>query len=719
MKSTAFSKIGAFALVFFALCLYLSVNAAAAPKTVKVGCVDIDNFLKVDGEGSASGYGAEYLNKIATITGWSYEYKQGSWEDCLQWIKSGEIDLLMPAEYSEDRIADYLFSEVECCIDYVALVGRKDDSSYYYDEYAAFDGMKIGMISVNYLNGIFEKYAEENNFAFTPVYYKSGTALAAALAEKKVDAIVNGNMEFTSEQKVLAKIEYMPAYFMMSVNNAELMDELNAALHKIVLHNPYYTADLYRKYYESIERQSMGFTRQEAEYVEHKGEITVMLNKNSYPVEWYDESEGSCKGMYVDILRLIERESGLRFRFVVNDTDNPAWQEVKNGEADVYGSAFAPSAGAPMNGLTYSLSYYECGYSLVGRKEKTVDLSAPLTIGVLKNNTGVASIIKRYYPLWNVVNYNSVEECLEGVRAGNSDLAAINFWNLSVDKTLLDGGLIIIDSSAIQLPVCISVPQSANPMLVSVLDKSILKITDREIQGCALNSVISASETDSFRNFIRRNPQYVVGAASAVAFVIASVLFMAYRSAVQKKQNSILQLKNKELAEAVAVQEELRKQAQTDALTGLKNKSTIEHDCQIYLNKHRDASHAIMVMDIDNFKNINDTYGHLCGDAILKHFGGILRKTADGADIVGRIGGDEFVMFIADIGGVRDVEARIGMLYKAMEIRAESFESIPIECSIGVTISGGGQMNYNELFLKADTALYRAKNEGKNRHIIA
>lgn len=86
----------------FLLCLFLALPVQAAEK-VRVGCVDIGDFIQIDQDGYAIGYGADYLNKIAEYTGWEYEYIQAPWGECLDMLRRGELDLLLPAEYSEER----------------------------------------------------------------------------------------------------------------------------------------------------------------------------------------------------------------------------------------------------------------------------------------------------------------------------------------------------------------------------------------------------------------------------------------------------------------------------------------------------------------------------------------------------------------------------------------------------------------------------------------
>ena len=124
MKKLAAVKYRIFLIVTaILLCLCFALPVRAADK-VRVGCVDIGDFIQIDQDGYAIGYGADYLNKIAEYTGWEYEYIQAPWGECLDMLRRGELDLLLPAEYSEERAEDFLFSSYECCFDFAALVGR-------------------------------------------------------------------------------------------------------------------------------------------------------------------------------------------------------------------------------------------------------------------------------------------------------------------------------------------------------------------------------------------------------------------------------------------------------------------------------------------------------------------------------------------------------------------------------------------------------------------
>lgn len=162
--------------------------------------------------------------------------------------------------------------------------------------------------------------------------------------------------------------------------------------------------------------------------------------------------------------------------------------------------------------------------------------------------------------------------------------------------------------------------------------------------------------------------------------------------------------------------QELIKYAQTDALTGLYNKETTKLQTDELLTKQSDQLHAFLILDMDCFKQINDRYGHAVGDSILQQFGKILRGTFRQEDILGRIGGDEFVVVM------KNIKTKKMVLYKAKELLEKTekyqFEELKgknISISIGIAMAPKDGDCYMDLYKRADQALYQAKREGKAR----
>ncbi|MDU7028808.1 diguanylate cyclase domain-containing protein [Robinsoniella peoriensis] len=165
--------------------------------------------------------------------------------------------------------------------------------------------------------------------------------------------------------------------------------------------------------------------------------------------------------------------------------------------------------------------------------------------------------------------------------------------------------------------------------------------------------------------------------------------------------------------------QQLLEKAERDPLTKLYNKGTAHALIDNYLqSSNMGKQSALMIIDIDDFKMVNDTLGHLFGDAFLVEITSDVRKLFRESDIVGRIGGDEFIAFIKDIPGNALV------FEKARQV-VEAFRNLPmqeswdksISCSIGISVFPNDGQHFQELYKKADYALYQAKKQGKNQYV--
>ncbi len=159
---------------------------------------------------------------------------------------------------------------------------------------------------------------------------------------------------------------------------------------------------------------------------------------------------------------------------------------------------------------------------------------------------------------------------------------------------------------------------------------------------------------------------------------------------------------------------EVRDKSRQDLLTGLCNKLTFENDAGLALAQRQpDEVVVLMILDFDNFKNVNDKYGHQMGDAVLKAFADIMIRTFRSGDILGRVGGDEFMALMPrmtqeSVGRADEIAQEILAKLRALKID----DAGPFSCSIGIGTSGTGCL-FQKLYQLADLALYEAKARGK------
>jgi diguanylate cyclase (GGDEF)-like protein/PAS domain S-box-containing protein len=173
-----------------------------------------------------------------------------------------------------------------------------------------------------------------------------------------------------------------------------------------------------------------------------------------------------------------------------------------------------------------------------------------------------------------------------------------------------------------------------------------------------------------------------------------------------------------DVTEQKRLETELRHQAFHDSLTDLANRALFADRIDQAIRRHRrdDRFGAVLLIDLDRFKTVNDSLGHTVGDALLVHFAQLIEGTLRAADTAARLGGDEFGVLLEDIDDVEDAANAAERILDALKepIDLDGVE-VFVHASIGVTITGIDGQSAEELLRNADAAMYGAKADGRGR----
>lgn len=173
-----------------------------------------------------------------------------------------------------------------------------------------------------------------------------------------------------------------------------------------------------------------------------------------------------------------------------------------------------------------------------------------------------------------------------------------------------------------------------------------------------------------------------------------------------------------DIDEAKRKTQALLEKAETDSLTKLLNKNAARWKIEEYLRQEdKTERSALLIIDVDDFKLVNDRYGHMFGDAVLTEFARIIKGMFRSSDAVARIGGDEFMVYMCQVQDGRNVAVRAERIIE--DFKRMMYENLQIQgfsCSIGIAMYPEDGMDYKSLFMLADRALYQAKSLGKNQY---
>lgn len=185
--------------------------------------------------------------------------------------------------------------------------------------------------------------------------------------------------------------------------------------------------------------------------------------------------------------------------------------------------------------------------------------------------------------------------------------------------------------------------------------------------------------------------------AIGVFFFLVVIINLIFK-AVDKKQKNDLQIK-----------------ADTDLLTGLTNKTATERLINEYIRENPNGSGVLYIIDVDNFKKINDTMGHAFGDEVLKELGQQLRSMFRALDVVGRFGGDEFLVFMKGVEDPNVIKRHAARLKDFFHnFTAGEYVKYSVGASIGAAVYSENGKDFESIFKMADKALYVVKRNGKN-----
>ncbi len=722
--SSAFMILSIMLFMVYPQISYGESNNNREKKVVKVGYYLYEGYQEVDRNGVYSGYGYDYLKEISQFADWDYEFVVASFPDCIKMLENGEVDIvggIDKAALKSDKVA---YSHYSNRTSQTQLYTKTANTELSFDNFAKLDGIYVGVLEGDYQEVYLDEYSGQNHITLKKKYYKTLQDMEAALENNQVQAIFTSIESNKRYDKVIGRMDERPFYYGINKNNQVLLDELNKSMKNIKNSNPSYDMQIQNKYFIKGNVTAPSFTVEELEYIKQKGSVKVSYDQGWQPIEYYDEKTGDIKGVTKDLFDLLSKHTGLKFEFVRAANLSQALDDVKTGKADMI-----------------SLVSHDYGISEKrGLYTSSICINASL-VGVIakdRNFEGIKQIAmpKDYYldilENYDVKEYETVEDCFEAVNSGAADATIANAYAanyyLANPKFV---NLIRQDLIGYSEDLSLGVSKDEDIELLNILNKGLHCISDMELSNIILSNYV-VYEQPKFRKLYYSNPAFFLG--SAIFLVTAAIAVLIYIIMLKSKVNST-NLKMIEFLniEKSRVENSLRREADRDILTGLYNRRKIETELKEFLlkisvdnqvslqttNSPNNDTHCMMMLDLDGFKIVNDRYGHPEGDTLLKRIAKELELVAGEENLVGRLGGDEFIFLFKDITGTSEgthLAEKIRKVIGKIALEDEKWSTISV--SIGVTVFGYETYSFKELYQRADEALYKAKTQGKDRAVF-
>ena len=512
------------------LCLLLllpalfPVKAAAETvpaKVVRVGLFG-DTFNYVNEKGIRKGYGYELLQTLSGYTGWQLEYVTCDWSDCFEKLKNGEIDIMGDISYTPERAEEMLFSDAPMGEEKYYLYADLSRGDIAASDFKSLDGKKIGVLMGTEPEAMLTEWEEKNDLKTQHVNVSNNEDVKQKLANREIDCFVSLEESFWADLGIstIARVGESGIYYAINKDRPDIKEELDYAMRALEDADPFYTADLYKRYF-SLDYTPI-LTGEEQAWLKEHGAIRMGFLMGDSGVSVYDPSTGEITGTITDYILFAKDCLGnreLAFQMVGYDSKETELGALKSGEIDmVFHFDQSPNLAEEYR-VACTNTTWTSNMMAVTNKQR-FDENDANRVAVPQNKISLTRYLAVYYPQWEIVDCATPEDAAKLVQNGQADcfVTGVSSQN-EYDKKY--------DFYSVPLPnpakSCFAV-NSGNRQLLSILNKTIKAMPANMLTG-SLAMYKSAARKVTLGDFIKDNFFMVLlGGIIVVAVVLFAIL---------------------------------------------------------------------------------------------------------------------------------------------------------------------------------------------------
>ena len=518
------------------LCLLLllpalfPVKAAAetAPaKVVRVGLFG-DTFNYVNEKGIRKGYGYELLQTLSGYTGWQLEYVTCDWSDCFEKLKNGEIDIMGDISYTEDRTEEMLFSDEPMGEekDYLyADLSRADISA---SDYKTLNGKKIGVPMGTEPEVMLTEWEEKYDLKTQHVNISNNEDVKQKLANHEIDCFVSMEESFWTELGIstITRVGSSDIYYAINKDRADIKEELDNAMRALEDADPFYTADLYKRYFSTDYTPIL--TGEEKAWLKEHGAIRMGFLAGDSGVSTCDPATGEITGTIMDYIQFARDCLGnqeLEFQLVGYDSNEAELDALKSGEIDMIFHFDQNPNLAEEYRVACTNTTWTSNMMAVTNKQHFNENQAN-RVAVPQNKLSLTRYLAVYYPQWEIVDCAAQEDAARLVKDGQADCFVTGVSSQENYSKKYDFYSVPLPNPA---KSCFAV-NSGNRHLLSILNKTIKAMPTNMLTG-ALAMYKSASRKVTLSEFIKDNFFMVLLVSSIFVAVILLMILKLLQKA--------------------------------------------------------------------------------------------------------------------------------------------------------------------------------------------
>ncbi len=674
-------------------------------KKITIGYFSDSAFHVGQREGERkSGYGYEYYQELAKYTDWDYEYVYGTWNDVYKKFVRGEIDVVDAMSRTPEREKIMLFSENPMGTDNFYIFTLADNSLISEYDISTLTGKKIG-VNANSTNLIhLEEFVKENNLDVKIVLCEGYTQRMAFLLTGEIDAMVSTDSLAAENVKPVRKIASEYFYFAVNPAKPEILEELNIAQSKLLTRNPGYEVTLRNKYFnQAVVKNNLDY--EEKLWIKEHPVLKVGYKTASMPYCDQDKDSGAVTGLLFDVLKSLEKTLGVHFEAVPFASNTHMYTLVREGIVDLSFPVSDDMWFSEKNGYINTSPITVNRISLVFSGDYKSDRHH-LRIAYMPGSPAQEMILEGYKYLEKAVPYENLNDIFSAIVKGevdctilNSDVANFTIRNNPRFSNLKTANLDEYFGYSFGMA-------RDNTILYSIIELGVSRLNNGMVNE-SVNRYSQVVQDVSFRYFWEKYKIHVM-MGFIILLLLILIIVIIYNHNLNREKRKVIAAREKAMkADA---------DARTDPLTGARNRRAFYE----VLEDHNNEGNPFTVgfLDVDDFKDFNNKYGHETGDQVLRFIVKALNYSFPNT-FIGRFGGDEFV-FISD-NDVETVKKQseefLHLISDGIVIR-ETGIRIAVGSSVGIVHVPRKVLDIRDIQNQADIAMYRAKGLGKNQIFV-
>lgn len=340
------------------------------------------------------------------------------------------------------------------------------------------------------------------------------------LRNGKIDLKLGNAVDDTGEFRAAAYFDAQPHYLVVQPDNQELLDQLNWAMERILLSDPQFSEEVYKRYFADTGVENLLLSEEEKTYIEQKGTVTVAVPKYYHPLYCIGYEDGDHVGLVPELLEKITIRYGIKFSYILADSYAHAQQLVIDGKADMAGIFFDDSADAMRSELVQTKSYAALNDLIVRNRSVTYPADG-LTCGLLEGRQ-----LPSYVKASKVTYFSTIEEVVSAVNTSKVDFAcglSARVEQMMQEKIYTN--VVPVTLSTNRMSISFAVPMPANPELLSIINKGINSLSEEDRNSLLDHNLVSIGDAKvSLKSFMETNPILSITAISAFLLLITMVI---------------------------------------------------------------------------------------------------------------------------------------------------------------------------------------------------